>query len=135
MNGAEVRKLSNEEIGLEIERLRARLFTLRTQVSTEKVEDLSQFGKTRKDIARLLTERTARRLREAAAKAPAKPGDAAATAAPKSFKPTADPASRTSQRTRGRARLRGGSVRPTAPAAAAKPAGAKKTRTKPQAKA
>ncbi len=65
MNGAEVRKLSDEEIAVEIERLRRRLFELRTQAVTEKIEDMSQFAKTRRDVARLLTERAARRRREA----------------------------------------------------------------------
>ncbi|MCC6661015.1 MAG: 50S ribosomal protein L29 [Phycisphaerales bacterium] len=60
MNGKEVRALKNEEIQVELKRLRAHLFTLRGQTVTEKVEDNSQFAKTRRDIARLLTERTAR---------------------------------------------------------------------------
>lgn len=61
MNGTEVRQLSDEEIGVELKRLREKLFTMRSQQVTEKVEDTSQFGKVRKDIARLQTERTARR--------------------------------------------------------------------------
>lgn len=60
MNGKEVRGLSSEEIGVELGRLRDRLFTMRTQSVTDKVEDNSQFRKTRRDIARLLTEQTAR---------------------------------------------------------------------------
>lgn len=61
MNGKEVRALRDEEIGVELGRLRSRIFELRSQAVTEKVEDLSQFTKIRRDIARLLTERTARR--------------------------------------------------------------------------
>lgn len=57
----EVRKLTDEEIGLEIRRLRADLHGVRTQFVTAKVEDSSTYGKIKKDIARLLTERTARR--------------------------------------------------------------------------
>ena len=33
---------------------------------TEKIEDTSQFGKTKRDIARLLTERSTRRVAAAA---------------------------------------------------------------------
>lgn len=61
MTGAEVKALSDEEIREELKRLRGRLFTLRGQTVTEKVEDNTQFGKVRRDIARLLTEQTARR--------------------------------------------------------------------------
>lgn len=58
MTGKESRALSQEEIGIELRRLRDKLFTLRTQTVTEKVENNSQFGKLRKDIARLMTART-----------------------------------------------------------------------------
>lgn len=66
MTGAEVRALSDEEIREEVKRLRGRLFTLRGQTVTEKVEDNTQFGKVRKDIARLLTEQASRRNAAAA---------------------------------------------------------------------
>ena len=68
MTPKEVRKLNDEEIEVEIERLRRRHFELRTQSVTEKIEDTSQFGKIKKDIARLQTERQAR-LNTAAADA------------------------------------------------------------------
>ncbi len=61
MKAKEVHKLSDEEINVEIVRLRQRSFELRTQAVTEKIEDTSQFGDTRRDIARLLTERNSRR--------------------------------------------------------------------------
>jgi len=61
MTGKETRKLSDEEIQVELTRLRGRSFELRTQSVTEKIEDTSQFGKVRRDIARLLTEQTRRR--------------------------------------------------------------------------
>ena len=60
MKAKEVHKLSDEEIVVEIGRLRQRSFELRTQAVTEKIEDTSQFGDTRRDIARLLTERNSR---------------------------------------------------------------------------
>ena len=63
MKGKEVRKLSGEEIEVEIKRLRQKHFELRTQAVTEKIEDTSQFGKVRGDVARLLNERHARRLK------------------------------------------------------------------------
>ena len=63
MKGKEVRKLSDEEIEVEIKRLRQKHFELRTQAVTEKIEDTSQFGKVRGDIARLLNQRNARRLK------------------------------------------------------------------------
>ena len=68
MTPKEVRKLNDEEIEVEIERLRRRHFELRTQSVTEKIEDTSQFGKIKKDIARLQTERQTR-LNTAAADA------------------------------------------------------------------
>jgi len=66
MTPKEVRKLETEEIDIEVKRLRSRLFELRTQEVTEKIHDTSQFGKVRRDIARLLTERN-RRTKQTAA--------------------------------------------------------------------
>ncbi len=61
MKANEVHKLSNDELTVEVKRLRRWMFDLRTQAVTEKIEDTSQFKKTRRDIARLLTEQHARR--------------------------------------------------------------------------
>lgn len=60
MKAIEVHKLSGEEIDVELDRLRRKLYDLRCQAATEKIEDPSLFKKVRGDIARLLTERTAR---------------------------------------------------------------------------
>lgn len=60
MTPNEVRKLDDEEIGIEVKRLRRELFDLRSQAVTEKITETSRFGKIKKDIARLLTEQTAR---------------------------------------------------------------------------
>ena len=60
MKAKEVRGLTGEEIDVEVTRLRQRLYTLRCQASIEKLEKPSQIKKTRRDIARLLTERQAR---------------------------------------------------------------------------
>lgn len=61
MKGRDVHAMKNEEIVLEVRNLRTKLFDLRTQAVTAKVEDTSQFRKTRRDIARLLTELNSRR--------------------------------------------------------------------------
>jgi large subunit ribosomal protein L29 len=61
MKAKEVHKLSEEELNVETMRLRKRLFELRTQAVTEKIQDTSQFRKVRKDIARVLTEASGRR--------------------------------------------------------------------------
>ena len=60
MKAKEVHRLSDEEINVEVARLRTKQFELRTQAVTEKIEDTSQFGKVRRDIARLLTEQSTR---------------------------------------------------------------------------
>ncbi|MCI0364673.1 MAG: 50S ribosomal protein L29 [Phycisphaerales bacterium] len=67
MKAKEVHKLSEEELKVETQRLRKRLFELRTQSVTEKIQDTSQFGKVRRDIAKLLTEASSRRKRVPAA--------------------------------------------------------------------
>ena len=70
MKAKEVHKLSVEEIDIEVNRIQRRLFELRQQEVTEKIQDTSQFGKLRRDIARLLTEKSMREnkaLAEAAA--------------------------------------------------------------------
>ncbi len=60
MKMTEVRKLTGEEIDVEIDRIQRRLFDLRCQAAVEKTEDPSQFAKLRRDIARLKTERHTR---------------------------------------------------------------------------
>ena len=60
MKAKEVHKLSDEEIVVEVGRLRYKRFELRTQAVTEKIEDTSQFAEVRRDVARLLTEQNAR---------------------------------------------------------------------------
>ncbi len=60
MTGAEVRKLNDEEIAVELVNLRGKLLALKNKSVSEKIEDTTQFGNLRRDIARLLTEQTAR---------------------------------------------------------------------------
>lgn len=62
MKAQEVHKFSDEEVSVEIVRLRKRMFELRTQKVTDKIEDTSQFKKTRRDIARLMTEQRSREI-------------------------------------------------------------------------
>lgn len=63
MIGKEVRALSDEEITAELGRTRARVYKLRTQSVSEKVEDNSEFSRVRRDVARLLTEQRARQIK------------------------------------------------------------------------
>ena len=55
MKIGEIRQLSDEELGNELDRLHRHLFDLRSQAVTEKLEDTTMVSKTRRDIARLLT--------------------------------------------------------------------------------
>jgi large subunit ribosomal protein L29 len=55
MKIGELRDLKSDELHSELERLRRHMFDLRSQAVTEKLEDSSQLGKTKKDIARLMT--------------------------------------------------------------------------------
>jgi large subunit ribosomal protein L29 len=50
-----VRAMRTDELHNELERARRHLFDLRAQAVTEKLEDPTQLGKTKKIIARLLT--------------------------------------------------------------------------------
>jgi large subunit ribosomal protein L29 len=65
MKANEVHKMNDEEIKVEVSRLRNDEFDLRSQAVTEKVEDTSKFRKIKKDVARLLTEQRSRQLRKA----------------------------------------------------------------------
>ncbi len=68
MKAQEVHKFSDEEVSVEIDRLRKRMFELRTQKVTDKIEDTSQFKKTRRDMARLMTEQRSREISKSEAK-------------------------------------------------------------------
>ncbi|USN98972.1 MAG: 50S ribosomal protein L29 [Phycisphaeraceae bacterium] len=65
LTGAAVRNKNDDELAEELRQLRDKLYTLRVQSVTEKVEDNSLFVKIRRDIARLLTERNARQRAKA----------------------------------------------------------------------
>lgn len=51
----DMRHMKVEELYGELDRLRRHHYDLRTLTVTEKVEDPTQLGKTRRDIARILT--------------------------------------------------------------------------------
>ncbi len=55
MKIGDLRELKTDELHTELDRLRRHFFDLRSQAVTEKLEDSSQLGKTRRDIARVLT--------------------------------------------------------------------------------
>jgi large subunit ribosomal protein L29 len=67
MKAKEVHNFNDEEVDIEIVRLKKRLFELRCQKVTDKIEDTSQFKKVRRDIARLHTERRSRVIVKATA--------------------------------------------------------------------
>lgn len=60
MNMTEVKKLTGEEIDVELDRLQRKLYDLRCQAVTEKIENPSQFKKVRSIIARMKTEQNTR---------------------------------------------------------------------------
>jgi ribosomal protein L29 len=92
MTGEEVRKLTDAEIKNEIKSLRAQLYQLRTQAVTEKVEDVSRFGKVRKDIARVIHERTNRLKAQQEKKSPKKADTKTTAKAPAAKAATKAPA-------------------------------------------
>jgi len=51
----EIRKLKDDEVAMELDRLRRHLFDLRSQAVTEKLEDTTMVGMTKRDIAKILT--------------------------------------------------------------------------------
>ena len=55
MNLKEIREKETEHLSHELAEKRKHLFALRSQAVTEKLEDPSQIGKTRKEIARMMT--------------------------------------------------------------------------------
>ena len=55
MKASDYREMNPDELVDEMENLRRRLFEIRTQAVTEKIEDPSQLTKIRRDIARIKT--------------------------------------------------------------------------------
>ena len=67
MEIAKARSLSEQELTEELASARRHLYDLRFQLATRQLTDYSQISQTRKDIARLLTVQTERRLEGGAA--------------------------------------------------------------------
>jgi large subunit ribosomal protein L29 len=62
MEIAKARSLSERELAEELASARRHLYDLRFQLATRQLTDYSQISQTRKDIARLLTVQTERKL-------------------------------------------------------------------------
>ncbi|MAV55442.1 MAG: 50S ribosomal protein L29 [Phycisphaerae bacterium] len=60
---SDIRRLDDEQLKLEADSLRRKLFEMRSQKATAKVEDTSVVRQTRRDLARVQTEQTVRRAR------------------------------------------------------------------------
>ena len=67
MEIAKARGLSDQELDTEIANARRHLYDLRFQLATRQLSDYSQISRTRRDIARLLTVQTERRMTAQAA--------------------------------------------------------------------
>ncbi len=65
MKSSETHKMGEAELTEELDRLRKRLFELRSQAVTEKLENPRQLRHLRRDIARIKTEQRQRQLKEA----------------------------------------------------------------------
>jgi len=55
MKASEIREMNPDELVDELENLQRKLFDIRTQAVTEKLEDPTQLTKAKRDIARLKT--------------------------------------------------------------------------------
>jgi len=78
----EIREHSDDQLQTELEALERRLFELRAQAVTEKIQATSELGKARRDIARIKTvmlERERAGRAEAAAAAAASPEEGKAS--------------------------------------------------------
>ena len=64
MKATEIREMNPDELQGELENLQRRLFEIRTQAVTEKLEDPTQLVKAKKDIARLKTVLRERELQQ-----------------------------------------------------------------------
>ena len=65
----DILNLSDEEIDLDVERLREQVFSLRAQAVTEKLQNPTQLTHAKRDIARLLTVKRQRELAKQTGKA------------------------------------------------------------------
>ena len=63
MKNAEIRELTNEELGRALEDTRRELFNLRLQLQTGQLENTARIREARREIARLLSESRNRQVR------------------------------------------------------------------------
>ena len=70
MKTKDIKDKADADLHREVAEKQRHLFTLRTQAVTEKLEDPTQLGKTRRDIARIKTVLRQRQLAAAATTAP-----------------------------------------------------------------
>jgi large subunit ribosomal protein L29 len=68
MKFKDIKGKSDDDLKAELADRRKHLFDLRSQGVTEKLEDPTQLGKTRKDIARIKTAMRQRQIQKAAEK-------------------------------------------------------------------
>ena len=64
MKASEIREMNPDELEGELETLERKLFDIRTQAVTEKLEDPTQLTKTKRDIARVKTILRERELQQ-----------------------------------------------------------------------
>ena len=69
MKAKEIRQKTDEEIAKQIDDNRKEIFQRRLQAQTSELKNTARIGLLRKDIARLETEKTARKAAKAAAEA------------------------------------------------------------------
>lgn len=65
MKMSEINSLEAGDLQMRLERLRKEMFDLRVKAATESIENPARIGQIRKDLARLLTEKRRRELKEA----------------------------------------------------------------------
>ena len=65
MKPAEIREMTPDELNRKVDETRRELFNLKMQSHTGQLEDNSQIRRTRRDVARLLTEKHARMFNQA----------------------------------------------------------------------
>ena len=61
MTGTELRELTNDKLVLQEAELKRKLFNLRFQRASGELDNTAEFGKTRRDIARVMTVLAQRR--------------------------------------------------------------------------
>ena len=66
MKASEIKQMTDDEILQQLDANRREIFQLRLKFQTSELKDTARIGKLRKDIARLETEKTARKAAQKA---------------------------------------------------------------------